>query len=286
MKKIIHLSDLHVGHADLGSRVRHIVREIRFWKEPASNYVVVITGDLVEDATQFDPYSAVRRQIQNLTDFGFGVLVCPGNHDYGTGSFGHKRYVGEFKQAFFGTTAVQYPKLDVIDGCAFIGLDTMAEELGFFDRLFAEGEIGKDQLERLDAMLSNGQVTGAAHRVVYMHHHPFDPQPFHNLKDSDELGEVLQNRGVGTLLYGHNHEGRVANGKWGIPRCFDGGTATGKRNGVIVHRVFDPAGPAGEFYDGKFLTGYTGEPIAGVTGVPGPVGVTATSVLPAAAMVV
>lgn len=256
MRTIIHLSDLHVGYPDLGARLRYLVQQLIFFKEPGSKYVVVISGDLVEDATQFDAYSAVRRQVDNLTGAGFEVLVCPGNHDYGTGSFAHKRYVAQFKRTFFGDAAVTYPKLDVVEGCAFIGLDTMAEELGFFQNLAAEGEIGNKQLRRLDKLLSEESVMAAEHRVLYMHHHPFDPRPFHHLKDTDELREVLKGRNVNTLLYGHNHEGKIGHGKWGIPRCFDAGTATGKRNGSILHRVFRPAADPGDFYHGDFLNGY------------------------------
>jgi hypothetical protein len=31
----------------------------------------------------------------------------------------------------------------------------------------------------------------------------------------------------------------VRNGGWGIPRCYDGGTATGKKPGVVRHRLID-----------------------------------------------
>ena len=48
MKKIIHLSDLHVGYKDLGERFQCIADDIIFLKQPAANYVIVITGDLAE----------------------------------------------------------------------------------------------------------------------------------------------------------------------------------------------------------------------------------------------
>lgn len=54
MKQIIHFSDLHIGYGDCGPHFREAVRWLTFLREPGSDYVVVITGDLVDDATQFD----------------------------------------------------------------------------------------------------------------------------------------------------------------------------------------------------------------------------------------
>jgi alkanesulfonate monooxygenase SsuD/methylene tetrahydromethanopterin reductase-like flavin-dependent oxidoreductase (luciferase family) len=67
--------------------------------------------------------------------------------------------------------------------------------------------------------------------VIYLHHHPFDFRPLHQLKDSSKLKKVLSGsikRGVSidAILYGHNHEGKAHNGRWGIPLCYDAGAAT------------------------------------------------------------
>ena len=260
MKKLIHLSDLHCGYPGLEGRLRELVRTLIFLKEPASDYVVVLTGDFAEDATEFDPFDTPRRMTDLLREADFTVLACPGNHDYGTGTLGHKRYVPQFKAAILGDAETPFPKLDVIDGCAFVGLDSMAEELNWYDRLFAQGELGRAQLDALDATLSSDAVTAADRRVVYLHHHPFDPTPFRSLKDSDALGEVVRARPPGTidaLLYGHNHMGRVSNGKWGVPRCYDAGTATYKPGlpprGVGYHRVIDLSKNPRTDYDGGFL---------------------------------
>lgn len=257
MKKIIHLSDLHVGYPGLDARLRELVRNLIFLKEPASDYVVLITGDHVEDATEYDAYAAPRRALDGLREAGFTVLSCPGNHDLGTGTLGGKQFVPLFARAFLGGEA-EFPKLDVVDGCAFVGLNSMAEELNWYDRLFAQGELGDAQLGRLDALLADPRVTAAEKRVVYLHHHPFDARPLHGLKDSAALGEIVRGRGnVDALLYGHNHVGLVANGKWGVPRCYDGGTATYKPGvpprGVGHHRVIDLTGDPRLDYDGGFL---------------------------------
>ena len=260
MNKLVHLSDFHVGYPGLDGRLRQLVRNLIFLKEPAGDYAVIVTGDTVEDATALDAYETPRRMLELLREAGFAVLLCPGNHDYGTGTLADKRYAAAFKKAYFGDAQIEWPKLDVIGDTAFLGLDSMAEELHWYDRLGAQGELGGPQLRRLEALLYDQRVVSAAKRVIYLHHHPFDPQPFRGLKDSDALGEVVRGRGAGfvdALLYGHNHRGLAAHGKWGVPRCYDAGTATYKPGvpprGVGYHRVMDLAKDARTDYDGQFL---------------------------------
>lgn len=257
MKTVIHLSDLHVGHQQCGSVLRSIVTNIIYLKDAPSDYVVICTGDLVEDANVEGLYEEVKVNLDRLKQAGYTVLVCPGNHDYGTGAIGNDKFVDKFKHTFFGSINVDYPKLDIIDGVAFIGLDSMAEELNWYDALFAQGELGTAQLERLDELLNSQAVRDCLKRVVYLHHHPFDARFLHSLKDSDALGRVLEGsiaRGVSidALLYGHNHEGKKKNGKWGIPRCYDAGTATHKEGKRGYHRVIDLARDPRWDYDNEF----------------------------------
>lgn len=238
MKKVIHLSDLHLGFPKLEARCDQIFRAINHLKQPANNYVIVITGDLVDSAFTIDDYEKAVVRIDGLRSAGFEVLVCPGNHDYGSGSYAKKKMVPLFKKAFFGDTSIIYPKLDIIDTCAFIGLDTMAEELDGLDGIGANGEIGKKQLQRLDNILGSAAVQAAARRVVYFHHHPIDGRILHGLKDSDGLRKAVAGR-VDALLYGHNHEGKIHNGHWQISRCYDAGTTTSKEGKAHPDRIID-----------------------------------------------
>jgi 3',5'-cyclic AMP phosphodiesterase CpdA len=231
------------------------VDNIIFHKEPAENYIVVITGDLVEKPTDPSNYEEAKMYISKLENAGFAVLVVPGNHDYGPGSWGMKKYVKQFKETFFGDPDIQYPKPNIIDDIAFIGLDSMAEELNWHDQFFAEGELGKTQLEDLVDILNDSSVKKCKYRVVYLHHHPFHPRPFHHLRDSDKLGKILQQFDISALLYGHNHFGKKHNGKWKIPRCYDGGSATRKEeDDAYPHRVIDLSRDPRWDYDGEFLT--------------------------------
>ena len=256
MKKIIHLSDLHIGYEKLNlkERFESIVASIIFAKEPAEDYVIVVTGDLVEKATDPQNHEYAKLHLDKLKSHGFAVLIVPGNHDYGTGTRGDRKYQKKFKQMFYGDENFTFPKLDMIDRIAFIGLDTMEDELNTFDKLGANGELGKAQRDRLDALLGQESIKTCEYRVVYLHHHPFDPWVFHELKDSKELGEILKKHGnVDVILYGHNHHFKKWNGKWGIGRCYDAGSSTRKNDKPSLVRVIDLSQTPRGDYDADFI---------------------------------
>ena len=276
MKKIIHLSDLHIGHEDMSERFAHIIKMIEFFKPEAENYIIVITGDLVERATKSN-YSEAKELIDYFRKWKYTVLPVPGNHDYAELIFHFKKNVKLFKKTFFEKDDDffkiydgEYPKIDVFgdkkeEKIAFIGLDSMADELHWYDSMWANGEIGPKQLERLDKRLREKKVIGCPHKVIYLHHHPFEPlNPSHLLKDADKFLERIRkyieedevNHEISAILYGHNHFCNNINGKLGIHRCYDAGTSTRKLNNVSQHRVIDLSGSARLDYDGDFLRGY------------------------------
>jgi len=230
MKKILHMSDLHIGYKDFLDRFHEIAVKLSngFAGDP-SDIIIVISGDLVENANNFDSFKEIKNELKKLKHEGFaGLLVVPGNHDYGTGSYGDKKFVNIFKQNFLEED-IEYPLIDIIEDIAFIGLDSMAAELHWYDKLWAEGEIGNDQLNRMDNILREDNIRSCNKRVIYLHHHPFDQKPFHQLKDSFKLRKILVNAindniSIDAILYGHNHEGKSNNGHWGIKRCYDAGS--------------------------------------------------------------
>jgi 3',5'-cyclic AMP phosphodiesterase CpdA len=232
MKKIIHLSDIHVGYKDFDQRFQMIINAlIRKMGSAAGDCVIVITGDVVDDANDPESYGKVKKGLDSLARAGFEhILVVPGNHDYGTGDMADRKFVKDFQQVFYGRE-ITFPKKDIIDGVAFIGLDSMAAELHWYDRIWAEGELGVAQLKRLAVMLEEEDVRACRKRVIYLHHHPFRWRPVHQLKDAGKLKRVLTSAmdkqiSIDALLFGHNHQGNSHNGKWNIARCYDAGTAT------------------------------------------------------------
>lgn len=257
MKKIIHLSDLHIGYRDCGKKFRDIIDNIAFLKQPASNYAVVITGDLEDNANNPLHAEEAMESVAFLEKLGYTVLLIPGNHDYGTGAMGNPDLVPVFKERFYKTPDVVFPKLDIIEGVAFIGLDSTAEELDWHDRILSEGELGHAQLGRLQELLDGEKLEGLR-KVIYMHHHPFSFKLWRHLRDSEDLGRVIENR-VDMLLFGHYHRnketaGRVYHGKWGIRRCYNAGSATHKNGNTGYHRVIDLSYDDPRMdYDGQFI---------------------------------
>jgi predicted MPP superfamily phosphohydrolase len=182
MEKIIHLSDLHIGHKECGARFRAIIDGITKTKQPAKDYIIVITGDIVDNANRSKLTDEAVADIELLKECGYRVQIIPGNHDYGTGGIGNKKFVDIFKERYYGSQDINYPKLDIIGKIAFIGLDSTAEELHWHDRFFAEGELGEEQLKRLRSILKDKKIADMK-KVVYLHHHPFDYKAGMQLKD-------------------------------------------------------------------------------------------------------
>jgi predicted MPP superfamily phosphohydrolase len=257
MKKIIHLSDLHVGYQDCGAKFHAIVDNITFLKQPAKNYIVLITGDIVNNARHSEQVDEAINATELLKERGYIVLVVPGNHDYGTGSRGNKKYVGLFKEKYYKSAEISYPKLDIVDEIAFIGLDSTAEELHWNDRFFSEGELGAGQLKRLKRILKKPEVDSRK-KVVYLHHHPFDFKLGMQLKDSDDLKKIIENK-IDMILFGHYHAdpvsaGKIFHGAWGISRCYNAGSSTHKNGDVGFQRIIDLSNTDPRMdYDGNFI---------------------------------
>jgi len=240
--KIIHLSDLHIGYQECGVRAAKIIENIIKFENP-NDSIIIITGDLVERARQAKDFTVALELLAKLRAANFKVLLCPGNHDYGTGVINSRQNAQEFRRLFMPEVA-SFPQLDIIGERAFIGLDSNEDELHWYDRFFADGELGVGQLAKLDKMLNDPKLKDKT-KVVYLHHHPFNVIPFHKLKDSQKLKKVIENR-IDVLLYGHLHVGQSHNNTWGIKVVLDGGSSTGKRMPQILgfkikHRVINLA---------------------------------------------
>jgi len=245
MKKIIHLSDLHSGGGgSLGRQPEAVVDAlIEKYRGTTGEYVVVITGDLVQSATleDYSLYGTVQEQLTRLTDAGFELVVVPGNHDLGTGSIADKQMVEKFEETFYGD-AGGFPRLFCKGGIAFIVLNSMEDEAHWYDKWFAEGEIGHEQIDAMVELFLSDAARACEKRVLCLHHHPFDWLPLHQLRDKWRLRRALRKRimqiengvSVDAMLYGHNHRGKARFGRWGISRAYDSGSATLKRSSTAL----------------------------------------------------
>jgi len=233
LKKIVHLSDLHIGYWGCNRKLSMIRSKIfEFVNDPADT-VIILTGDLVDIA--FNPISffRVKSFIRSLKEKGFTVLIAPGNHDYGTGGWGLRFFAPLFRWIYFNDPGGSFPRLKIIDDVAFIALDSMAAAWKGCTAFFAQGKLGEKQLDRLREMINLPEVRECSKRVLYLHHHPFDSRPLLQLKDSDELQKVVKGK-VDAMLYGHFHDqenGHFDNGHhgfWDIPRCYNAASSTAK----------------------------------------------------------
>lgn len=245
--KIIHLSDLHIGYPSCKERFDKIIENIILFCKNPELYIIIITGDIVDKGKKIEQLQTAKKQIDNFQHNGFKVLIVPGNHDYGSGIFPQKKYGERFNDFFYGVKNIDYPilgdpgKSELIDDIAFIGIDSMEEEVDSRDYMYgAEGRIGQRQLERLNEILSRDIVKRCRARVVYLHHHPFKQRTSHGLHDLESFKNILTSHGnVDCLLFGHNHDGFKWNGSWGIKRCYDAGTTTTKKGQPGHHRIID-----------------------------------------------
>jgi len=241
MKKIIHLSDIHVGAGDCGPRFQAIVDNLLQTPHP-DDYVVVITGDLVDKAEEPN-LSFAAEQLRRLKDRML-VFLVPGNHDVGIGARVSTEWAEAFFRTFYNSPSPTFPQvMKVDDELCLIGLFSTEDELSGLDSIGAEGELGKRQLAELAKILAEREES---YRVICLHHHPFDKKGFRGkalrLKDSDELEEVLTaDRWVNALFFGHHHTFGEEEPWARVPHLFNAGSSTDKEgNGEqIRHRIID-----------------------------------------------
>ena len=266
--KLIHISDTHIGRNDNAMRFERVVDDLLAHPPAApQDCLIVHTGDLIDSASD-----ANRRAARVLLDrlaTRYRVLLCPGNHDYGDATSVDEDAAEAFQRAFgdyiFQGQPAGFPVVsEVGDDLVFIGLDSNAEELTFWERWFAEGHLGEEQLSTLDRLLDSPAVAGKR-AVVYLHHHPFSfgysvmpdvgdrnplynffvnlTRPFLRLKDAYSLCQVLRDR-TQVLLFGHMHYGLDCSGdgrKYGIGQALDGSSTTcaGDEADRMRYRVID-----------------------------------------------
>jgi 3',5'-cyclic AMP phosphodiesterase CpdA len=250
--KLIHLSDTHIGRDNNTLRFERVVNDLLENPPDApDNCVIVHTGDLIDTATEANRQAG--RLLLDRLATRYRVLLCPGNHDYGDAVSVDEEEARIFQMVFgdfiFQGQSQEFPVVSEIGDHVFIGLDSNAEELGFWARWFAEGHLGRRQLSTLN-MILDSPVVEEKQVVIYLHHHPFTfgysvmpdvgdrnplnylyvqlTRPFLRLKDAYSLCQVLRDRVQG-LLFGHMHFGLNCSaeaGKYGIQLALDGGSTT------------------------------------------------------------
>jgi len=206
---IIHLSDLHIGKSSNLQKTKRIVDWVLEHPQVHDTEVVLISGDLVDDGALWQ-FQQAEKELDRLRAEGFSVLVVPGNHDYGIMGIAESRD----SQAWFAELIAgfdRYPHLEILDGQAFVLLDSMGQEIENIEFWGAQGMLGRRQLQELDRMLDELKANPAVQTItVVMHHHPFDFAYFHGLRDHADLKSIIarpveEEPRVNCLLFGHKH---------------------------------------------------------------------------------
>ncbi len=205
----IHLSDLHIGKSDNREKSALVVDWILNNKDKHQSDLVIISGDVVDDGKAWQFYQA-KELLKRLSENGFLVLACPGNHDYGPEGVWESR-LSQFLFSLLISGVKDYPHIQVINEQAFILLDSMAEEIKNIEMWGAQGNLGEEQLQKLDQILEDLAENPEVENVfVILHHHPFDILYYHGLRDQADLKGVISRRinqppRVNGLLFGHKH---------------------------------------------------------------------------------
>ena len=174
---------------------------------------VALTGDLSNISLEGEWHAALR-WIEQHGPAPEAITVIPGNHDayvaevVKAGTF--ERLFGRFQTGDVaggatpseGDPRAAYPFVRLRGPLALIGVNSCVAtgDLG------AWGEVGADQLARLEALLTRADVAARV-RVVLIHHPPVMHKggEHRNLKDRDALAAVLARAGADLVLHGHDH---------------------------------------------------------------------------------
>lgn len=195
----------HVHDQDVADR---LVADL--WAQGADHFAV--TGDLCNIGLPEEHDNALR-WLQTISQPS-RVSVIPGNHDIYSklrGDVGVGRWAPFMLSCGHGRALAGgddgFPTVRVLgEGAqrvALIGLNSAMET----PPLIAAGELGRDQLERLQRILRESRAAGLG-RVVMIHHPPLPGQAKRDrgLRDAERLRDILTEEGADLVIHGHNHQ--------------------------------------------------------------------------------
>lgn len=213
MKKIVFLSDLHIG-----LRKRESTRTKGIFGKIAQSHPgipTIITGDLTDSAT-LGQFKATRGLLDELARTN-PILAVPGNHDYAwKGNIlrpnGWKNWVKYLGSPLgWGKKQVAWMSEDCepkgLEGlgvwkngpCVYFGIDSGDPD---DKQISARGYISKKLADTLESSLK--KYKGKT-RIALLHHHPFTSGFFTKLHGSRMLLRALKNN-CELVLFGHEHE--------------------------------------------------------------------------------
>ncbi|GAA4366029.1 phosphodiesterase [Agromyces bauzanensis] len=213
---VAHVSDTHLlaegaplgGVADTVTALQRTTTQLA--RLGGTLDAIVVTGD-VTDLGEADAYHRIRAALEPLArETGAELIWVMGNHD--------ER--GAFRSELLDEPATEQPVHQVVQvgGLRVIALDTSVPG-------YHHGALDAASLAWLDAVLADPAPEGT---VIAMHHAPIATplslMDVLELRDQDELADIVRGRDVRMILGGHLHY--AANGMFaGIPVSVAGATS-------------------------------------------------------------
>ena len=216
MKRIIFLSDLHIGLSK--KEIKFAGRIVKKIADTYPGSPVIIAGDLTDSAKR-DQFISARTLLNKLAQTN-PILTVPGNHDYAWKGNVWQSDAWRHWMKYLGTP-LGWPKQNImwtgvtnepigVDGlgvwqdgeCVYFGIDS--GDPGDKQHT-ARGYISKGLAYAL--MKSLKKYKGKT-RIAILHHHPFTAgigALFTGLHGSSRLMKALENN-CELLLFGHKHE--------------------------------------------------------------------------------
>jgi len=216
-KRILHLSDLHIGLEEATLRRSYLKRHLRGIL-PAVDRVAV-TGDLFDTPNEglrasFDEF---RRDVEESTTK--RILVIPGNHDVRV----RGNALGRIGRAAEYVTDLDWSPIEVDDDNQMVFHSFNSSESGGFARGGVSKRQRLDRAERHEDAIARNKHVGSYLNIALVHHHPvsYGSQPtalyerllarfggeerFIAFEGAEEFLSWCAGRKVGLVLHGHKH---------------------------------------------------------------------------------
>lgn len=221
-KRILHLSDLHIGLAEATQRRSYLKRHVRGLLPSIDR--VAVTGDLFDTPSEdlrasFDEF---RRDVEDGTNK--RLLVVPGNHDMRTKG---NAISGIGRKAEY-VTDLDWSPIDVDHDMQAVFFSFNSSETGEFARGKVSLRQRLSRAEKHDDEIHRMRQVRDYFNIALVHHHPvnYGSQPtalyerilarlggddrFIAFEESEDFLRWCVGRKVGLVLHGHKHVPHLA----------------------------------------------------------------------------
>lgn len=216
-KRILHLSDLHIGLAEATQRRSYLKRHLRGLLSSIDR--VAVTGDLFDTPSEdlrasFDEF---RRDVEDGTSK--RLLVVPGNHDMRTKG----NAIGGLGRKAEYATDLDWSPIDVDHDIQTVFFSFNSSETGNLARGSVTLRQRLSRAERHDDEIQRRKQVHDYFNIALVHHHPvnYDSRPtalyerilarlggddrFIAFEESEDFVKWCAGRRVGLVLHGHKH---------------------------------------------------------------------------------